>query len=201
MADGPFEILYAGVHSGEIDFILTGLGANYSHRDLRIRVIGRDRLVVVVRAGHPLCTRDRISIGDLVQYPWVLRDRGAPTRELLNGMFQGLGLPLPHVAVQAGDLGLLRGLLQHSDVVSAVSPEYLSYEIASGSVRVLDVELPRTQRNIGFLLRRDAQPSLLCEELMRYIAESTTDTQEPEGATHPPQHFNSDWRNSPRSAA
>lgn len=173
MVDGPFEILFAGVHSGEIDFILTGLNANYSHRDFVIRVIGSDRLVVVVRAGHPLCGRKRIEITDLVRYPWILRDRGAPTRELLNGLFHDLGLAAPHVAVQAGDLGLLRGLLSHSDMISAVSPEYLSYEIASGAVKILEVELPPTGRDIGFILRRDAQPSLLCETLMQDIEAAT----------------------------
>ncbi|OVZ63927.1 hypothetical protein CDO46_09815 [Pigmentiphaga sp. NML030171] len=179
MVDAPFEILFAGVHSGEIDFILTGLNANYSHRDFLIRVIGRDRLVVVARAGHPLCARERVEIADLVRYPWVLRDRGAPTRELLNDLFWQLGIEAPHVAVQAGDLGLLRGLLQHSDVVSAVSPEYLSYEIASGAVKVLDVELPHTGREIGFILRRDAQPSLLCEKLMQHIEAATAGTLAP----------------------
>ncbi len=169
MIDAPFEILFAGVHSGEIDFILTGLNGDYHHRDFDIRIIGRDRLVVVARAGHPLSGRRNIDVRELLKYPWILRDRGAPTRELLNNIFRGLRLDPPRVAVQAGDLGLLRGLLQESDAISAVSPQYLADEIASGSIEVLDIELPGTERDIGFILRRDAQPSILCEKLMQHI--------------------------------
>lgn len=169
MIDAPFEILFAGVHSGEIDFILTGLNADYHHRDFDIRVIGQDRLVVVARAGHPLSGQSNIDVRALLEYPWILRDRGAPTRELLNNIFRRLRLAPPRVAVQAGDLGLLRGLLQESDAISAVSPQYLADEIASGSVKVLDIELPGTERDIGFILRRDAQPSVLCEKLMQHI--------------------------------
>ncbi|RII83606.1 hypothetical protein CJO09_08470 [Neopusillimonas maritima] len=169
MVDAPFEVLFAGVQSGEIDFILTGLSADYFHRDFRIRVIGRDRLVVVARADHPLTHHDFIDPATLLHYPWVLRDRGAPTRELLNDVFRRLKLESPRVVAQAGDLGLLRGLLYSSDAISAVSPEYLAYEIASGSVKVLNVDLPGTEREIGFILRRDAQPSALCEKLMQHI--------------------------------
>ena len=169
MVDAPFEVLFAGVHSGEIDFILTGLKPDYHHREFDIRVIGRDRLVAVARADHPLSRRRNIDVATLLEYPWILRDRGAPTRELLNAMFRGLGLASPRAAVQAGDLGLLRGLLQNSDAISAVSPQYLAHEIASGLIKVLDVELPGTERDIGFILRRSAQPSVLCEKLMQQI--------------------------------
>lgn len=179
MVDAPFEVLFAGVQSGEIDFILTGLGGDYSHRDFRVRVIGRDSLVAVVRAGHPLCKQERVDIADLVRYPWVLRDRGAPSRELLNDLFRRLGVPQPHVAVQAGDLGLLRGLLLHSDAVSAVSPENLAYEIDSGAIKVLDTDLPATGRDVGFMLCRDLQPSPLCETFMQYIERATADVLSP----------------------
>ncbi len=75
-------------------------------------------------------------------------------------------LPFARSAVaQASDLGLLCGLLQHRDVICAVSPEYLAYEIASGSIKVLDVDLPSTDREIGFILRRGAHPSALCGKL------------------------------------
>lgn len=169
MVDAPFEVLFAGVQSGEIDFILTGLSADYFHRDFQIRVIGRDRLVVVARADHPLANQTHIDAATLIQYPWVLRDRGAPTRELLNDVFRRLQLKPPRVIAQAGDLGLLRGLLENSEAISAVSPEYLAYEIKSGTIKVLSVDLPGTEREIGFILRRDAQPSALCEKLMQHI--------------------------------
>lgn len=169
MVDAPFEILFAGVQSGEIDFILTGLSADYLVRDLDVRVIGRDRLVVVARAGHPLSSQRCINIETLLDYPWILRDRGAPTRELLNDMFRRLGLDSPRVVAEAGDLGLLRGLLQNSDVISAVSSEHLAYEIATGAIKVLDIDLPGTERDIAFVLRPDAQPSALCQKFMHEI--------------------------------
>ncbi|MDB5897519.1 MAG: LysR family transcriptional regulator [Ramlibacter sp.] len=171
MVDAPFEVLFAGVQSGEIDFILTGISPEYIHRDLRVQVIGREGLGVVARAGHPLATRTHVDVRDLVDYPWLLRDPGAPTREVLTSMFQRMGVPLPQVAVESGDLALLRGVLMHSNAVSAVPPEQLSYEIASGQLKVLPVRLPDVEREVGFVLRKDARPSSLCEALMKRIGE------------------------------
>lgn len=78
-------------------------------------------------------------------------------------------MPPPHVAVQAGDLGVLRGLLLGADFVSAVSPQHLHYELLSGELVALPMTLPWSQREIGFVLRHDAQPSALCHLLMEEI--------------------------------
>lgn len=169
VVDAPFEELFAAVQSGEIDFILTGISPEYRHRELQVQEIGRDHLVVVARAGHPLAAKRRIGARDLAHYPWVLRDPGAPSRQLLNGVFQQLGLQAPRIAVQAGDLGLVRGLLAQSDMLTAVSPQHFLHEIREGSLVVLDAQLPHSERDIGFVLAKDAQPSALCLLLMDEI--------------------------------
>jgi len=169
VVDAPFEILFADMQSGEIDFILTGISPEYLHKDLRVQTFGRHRLVVVARKGHPLARKDRLRPHDVLDYPWVLRESGAPSRELLNGVFRALGIPSPRVAVQAGDLGILRGLLMHSDMLSAVSAQHLQYEVQAGEIVVLDIDLKFSERDIGFVLRKDAQPSALCLLLMDEI--------------------------------
>ena len=166
VVDAPFEILFSDVQSGEIDVILTGISPEYRHKDFRIEVIGHDHLEVVVRAGHPLTARRDLAVHHLLDYPWVLRDHSAPSRQLINQGFERMGAPAPHVAVQAGDLGVLRGLLLRADFVSAVSPQHLHYELASGSLVRLPLPLGWSEREIGFVLRRDAQPSALCHLLM-----------------------------------
>jgi LysR family transcriptional regulator of gallate degradation len=169
VVDAPFEILFADMQSGEIDFILTGISPEYLHKDFRVQTIGRDRLVVVARKDHPLARKARVRLQDLLDYPWVLRESGAPSRELLNGVFRALGIASPRIAVQAGDLGILRGLLMNSDMLSAVSAQHLLYEVQSGTITVLDIDLKFSERDVGFVLRRDAQPSALCLLLMEEI--------------------------------
>ena len=66
----------------------------------------------------------------------------------------------------------------HSDMLSAVSPQHQLYEVQSGEIKVLDIDLKYSEREVGFVLRRDAQPSALCLLLMdevRTLAKSMYD--------------------------
>lgn len=177
VVDAPFEALFAGLQAGEIDFIYTGIGPEYKHRDLLVHVVSQERLVVVARADHPLVRKKkRVAAADLGRYPWVLRDPSAPSRQLLNSVFAGIGLKSPCVAVQAGDLGLLRGLLMQSDMLTGVSPLHLLQELRAGVLAIVDFDLPDSVREVGFVLRKDAQPSglslLLMDEIRVALAAS-----------------------------
>lgn len=169
VVDAPFEALFAGLQAGEIDFLYTSIGPEFRHRDLHVQPASRERVVVVARKGHPLARKKRLDARDLARFPWVLRDPSAPSRQLLNEVFRQLGLVSPHIAVQAGDVGLLRGLLLQSDMLTAVSPRHLHHELHSGDLTILDINLPNSEREVGFVLRKDIRPSALCLLLMQEI--------------------------------
>ena len=71
VVDAPYEELFAAVQSGEIDFILTSISPEYRRKELRVQVLGKDRLAVVARAGHPLAGRRGVLAHDLKGSPWV----------------------------------------------------------------------------------------------------------------------------------
>ncbi|MCK9508893.1 MAG: LysR family transcriptional regulator [Pigmentiphaga sp.] len=169
VVDAPFEVLFADMRSGEIDFIYTGIDAKCMHPDLNVEPLSTDRLVVVARTDHPLALKPSLTAQDLKRYPWILRDPSSPSRQLLNRAFKEMGIDAPTIAVHGGDLGLLRGLLLYSEMLTAVSPHNLSPELDLGNLTILDVELPGCQRNTGFVWRKDLEPSAACLQLMRNI--------------------------------
>jgi LysR family transcriptional regulator of gallate degradation len=66
---------------------------------------------------------------------------------------------------------VLRGVLLNSDLLTAISPHQLSYELAAGLLTVLPASLQDTRRIIGITRRTDslASPgaSVLMEEITR----------------------------------
>jgi len=76
--------------------------------------------------------------------------------------------------VETGDLALLRGLLQASDMLTAISAQQLHYEIEAGTLVVLDFPLEATQRTIGVAQRDGALASpcalALIEEIRALVA-------------------------------
>ena len=64
---------------------------------------------------------------------------------------------------------MLRGLLLQSDMLTAVSPQHLLHELQAGTLAALPIALPGSVREVGFVLRQDAQPSAPCALLMDEI--------------------------------
>ena len=66
---------------------------------------------------------------------------------------------------------MLRGVLLASDLVTAISPRQLSYELGAGLLRILPFPLPDTRRVIGITRRTDSLvwpgARLLMDEIAR----------------------------------
>ena len=156
--ESPYEALVASLRSGDIDVVVGALRPVEGSGDLQQEPLFVDRLSLIVRAGHPIATK-KLSFKQLHEASWALSRRGSPARELLEKAFRAAGQPCPFPAVETGDLALLRGLLQESDMVTAISAEQLHYEIKAGSLIELDFALTGTARDIGLAQRAGARAS------------------------------------------
>src|SRR5437667_67668 len=88
----------------------------------------------------------RHAVADLARARWVLPRVNTPNRTLFERALEARNLPPPDVVVETSDLAVLRGVLLNTDLLTAISPRQLSYELAGGSLQVLPVPLPDTRR-------------------------------------------------------
>jgi LysR family transcriptional regulator of gallate degradation len=167
--EGSFELLAAGLRSGDVDFILGALRPADHATDLVGEPIVTDQLALVARSGHPLVSRRRIHLSDVAGMDWVLPRNGTPTRDLFEKVLVRRGFKSPRVVVETSDLALLRGVLLETDLLTAISPRQLHYELSAGLLTALRVPLPETKRVIGITLRSDSHPSPGASLLMHEI--------------------------------
>ncbi len=169
--EGSFETLAAGLRAGDLDFIVGALRPPEYASDLEGVPLADDALGIVSRAEHPWARRRRIAEADLAKARWVLPRVNTPNRTLFERAWKARGLPAPDVVVETSDLAVLRGVLRNSDLVTAISPRQLSYELAEGLLRVLPIPLPDTRRVIGITRRADSLvwpgAKILMDELAR----------------------------------
>jgi len=176
--ESPYGALAASLRSGDIDFIFGALRSGAEAKDLEQEALLEDRIVLICRAGHPLARAARIDFAALRRVTWVLSRRGSPSREVLEQSFLAARQPAPVPAVETGDLALLRGLLVESDMVTAMSPHQLRYELRDRSLAVVDFPLAQTPRSIGIAQRRGSVPSPGARALMdeiRAVVSSSAD--------------------------
>ena len=171
--EGSFEALAASLRAGDVDFILGALRPAGYASDLEGEPLADDELGIVSRRGHPWVKRKHLPPRDLARARWVLPRLKTPNRTLFERALDKRGLPPPDVVVETSDLAVLRGVLLNSDLLTAISPRQLSYELAAGLLTVLPVQLADTRRVIGITRRTDSLASPGAKILMEEIARRT----------------------------
>lgn len=102
----------AAVQEGRADLGL--VEGEVSFDDLRRQVVDRDRLVLVMAAGHPLAETPDLGAAQYRQFPWVLREVGSGTRSELDSILVSEGL-------QSTELDVALELPSNEAVLAAVT--------------------------------------------------------------------------------
>jgi LysR family transcriptional regulator, regulator for genes of the gallate degradation pathway len=164
--EGTFEHLSARLRAGEIDFILGALRPLEQTVGFTRKIVTHDTMSVVVRSGHSLSRRTRVSVKDIRSVGWVLPPHGAPTRELVEASFAQRHLGRPQVKVETADLAVTFGIVMQSDMVTAVSEHQFHLDLVAAGLQVLPIELSKTRRPIGILQREGGIPSQAARHLI-----------------------------------
>jgi LysR family transcriptional regulator of gallate degradation len=168
--EGSFEALAASLRAGDLDFILGALRPAAYASDLRGEPLGEDELAIVCSSTHRLAQRRRVAVRELARARWVLPRRNTPNRRLFEQALASRGVAVPEAVVETSDLAVLRGVLLQSDLLTAISPRQLDYELEAGLLTRLAVPLPDTRRVIGITRRVDGLASPGANVLMEEIA-------------------------------
>ena len=178
--ESHYEQLIASLRSGDIDVVFGALRSADSAPGLVTEALFSDRIGIVARSAHPLSRKKTLKLQDLLRQQWILPRPNAPGRRLVDAFFRDAGLAPPTPSVETGDLAMLRQLLKCSDMVTAISPHQLVFEIANGSLAELPAPMGTTTRQIGLTLRQGSalSPSALAVlAAMRSAAQALSDPQ------------------------
>lgn len=114
-----------------------------------------DELVVVAPPNHPLAGRGRISLRDLRDEPFIMREAGSGTRWAVEKAVRRAGVRL-QIGMELGSNGAIKHAVESGLGLAAISRYAIGLEQASGRLVVLDVRgFPvRREWNIVHLRRR-----------------------------------------------
>jgi DNA-binding transcriptional LysR family regulator len=143
--------------------------------DLGARVVGEDRLALVVAAGYPLAAHAwrPLRPTDLVDQPLLLREPGSGTRDtFLRALSSAVGFEpsLPH-AISLGSTTTILSTVRAGGGVGVISARAAASAVAAGELVELQVEgMPLSRPLHALWLGRT--PTALAAELLSIAAAS-----------------------------
>ncbi|MBM68106.1 MAG: LysR family transcriptional regulator [Haliea sp.] len=157
--DGPYEEQLHGLLRGQIDVIVGALREPAPSPDTVQELLLSDPLNVVVRSGHWLLEKTRLSANQLQKLEWIAPRKQTPARALFTEFFEREGLTPPERVIECSSLVAIRGLLLESDRAALLPAQQVALDVERGILAVSPFPLKGTTRDIGLTLRRDWQPT------------------------------------------
>ncbi|MBW8319592.1 MAG: LysR family transcriptional regulator [Arenimonas sp.] len=119
----PSDALIAELLAGQLDFVLGRIPAKIDARQFTINGVLAEEVDLLIHQSHPLAYAEKLTMADLVHFPWVMQAPGAPVRQALEGVFIAQGAPIPSNIVNTTSLLVMIAMLAASNAIAPMSRE------------------------------------------------------------------------------
>lgn len=169
--DEGYDSLAAKLWAGEVDLIVGTLRGGAPEQGLLQEVLFHDQLALMVRRGHPLTRRRRVTVKELSAAQWVLPSQDSPQHRQFVGLLERAGVFSPRNIIYSSSLAATRALLLESDRLTVASRHRLLHEEQAGLLVALPTPLRETRRRIGLTMRDDSALSPAAGLLLGFLRE------------------------------
>lgn len=128
-----------------------------------------DELVAVVHAKSKLSVSDELAPEDLTDIPFVLRERGSGTLDVIERALSQHNIKLSalHVLMYLGSTESIKLFLESTDCMGIISIRSICKELAAGTFRVVELKDISMLRDFCFV-RQQGQESGLVPAFMQF---------------------------------
>ncbi len=166
-------ILLRQLQEGLCDFVLARVSGEVDVRALEVLPARMESVCLLVREGHPLARKRKVSLQDLSNQQWVAQTHTVPIRQALDRAFLECGAPLPANMTSTTSLLVILAILSSSDAIAPVASEVaalLTSNEVGARLKVLPLDIP-IQVSPYFLVKLKSRTlSPLAQRLMSLVA-------------------------------
>ena len=140
-----------------------------TNKNLLVEVCRVDHLVVIVPPDHDLSKQNEITMEELMHYPFICREEGSGTRDVIMGYMTEMGLDKNNlnICLELGSPESIKGAVEAGMGVSIVSRATIEKELKLNSLSKLNLN-PQLERAFSFVRQRQKFRLHAMEELLEY---------------------------------
>jgi DNA-binding transcriptional LysR family regulator len=162
------------VLSGDLE--LGVIGSRSSCKDLINYDLWEDELILVVHAGHRWAKKKIVSLDELLNEPFILREKGSGTQKIFEEILENSGIKnifsLKSTACFGSSTAVKEGI-KSGIGVSILSSRALETEIKSGILKTIKIKgIPSIKRNFYLIKDKRRVASPLCQAMIEFLQAS-----------------------------
>jgi DNA-binding transcriptional LysR family regulator len=162
------------VHRGDLE--LGVIGSKSSNKDLAHYDLWKDELVLVVSADHRWAKKKTVSLDEILQEPFILREKGSGTQRIIDEALKASGLEgilsLKSAACLGSSTAVKEGV-KSGIGVSIISSRALETELKSGVLKTIKIkDIPSIKRNFFLIKDKRRVSSPACRAMFDFLQAS-----------------------------
>ncbi|OMF76026.1 LysR family transcriptional regulator [Paenibacillus glucanolyticus] len=160
------------IASHQLNFGL--IEAPVEHPDMVLDAVMEDELKLIVPSGHPLAAReDKICLEEVLAYPFVLREKGSGTRQVMEDVLLERGFDPGSIqtVMELGSTGAVKSAVEEGLGITMLSISTVKHETALGLVKMIDIADASFKRNFYSIQLRSALLPMSAITFLSYLRE------------------------------
>lgn len=143
--------------------------APVSNKNLAVELCRKDRLVAVVPKNHPLAKEDLIPLKTILEYPYICREEGSGTREVIHDYLREAGLSPSelNVIMELGSPEALKGAVEAGIGITILSRSIINKELKLGTLVSVNLD-PPLERPYSFVHQKQKFRLNAMQELLDF---------------------------------
>lgn len=143
------------------------------HPDMIVEPVMRDELKLIVPAGHALAERGEVELEEVMSYPFVLREQGSGTRQVMEDQLQKRKIDPQdmNVVMELGSTGAVKSAVEAGVGITMLSPSSVQHEIALGLVHIVDIRGLEFKRQFYAIHLKSSLLPLSAVAFLNYLRE------------------------------
>jgi DNA-binding transcriptional LysR family regulator len=141
--------------------------APVGNKNLVVEVCRLDQLVAIVPPNHNLAEKESVGIDELLEYPFICREEGSGTREVINEYLNQHCKTVLNISMELGSPEAVKGAVEAGMGVSVVSRATIQKELKLDTLRAVNL-VPKLERPFSFVHQKQKFRLRAMEELLDF---------------------------------
>ncbi|GKU78488.1 selenium metabolism-associated LysR family transcriptional regulator [Paenibacillus sp. L3-i20] len=147
--------------------------APVNHPDMHMEAVMSDELKLVVPSNHPLAERSSVSIHEVMEHAFVLREQGSGTRLVMEEQLIKKKIDPANIKIvmELGSTGAVKSAVEAGLGISFLSTSSVKHEVALGLIKIVKVSDVKFQRQFYSIYLKSALLPISAVTFLSFLRE------------------------------